>query len=474
MNTPIYDFVEKYNKSKAKRFHMPGHKGIDSILNIEHLDITEFDGADNLWDPNGIISESENNASNLFGSHTFYSTEGSSLVIRAMLFMVKKWALINNMKPYILAARNVHKTFINTAAILDLEVDWLMQKPEDSYQCCTITKEDVEEYMQVIIQKEINNRELAINNSKKTINNEQSNLNVSADIIKRPVALYVTSPDYLGNMLDIKSLSEVCHKYGILLIVDNAHGAYLKFLKPSMHPIDLGADMCADSAHKTLPALTGAAYLHISKTANAFFKDNAKSALELFASTSPSYLIMQSLDLCNAYLSSVYEPLSVLTRKVKNIKYQLLSNGYVLKGDEPIKITVDCKKYGYTGDEIAEILIEKNIFLEYHDDDYIVIMITTKTSDDDLTSLVNALCDIPRKEEMISVNLLTNADSKKPFQAMSFKDALFADFEVIDGKDAVGRILAEPTVSCPPCVPIYMCGERIDHIFTEKKIKVVK
>ena len=112
-------------------------------------------------------------------------------------------------------------------------------------------------------------------------------------------AVYITSPDYLGGMSDIKSLSETAREYGVPLIVDNAHGAYLRFLKDSLHPIDLGADMCCDSAHKTLPVLTGGAYLHISENAPETYKNLGKKAMELFGSTSPSYLILQSLDKAN-------------------------------------------------------------------------------------------------------------------------------------------------------------------------------
>ena len=102
--------------------------------------------------------------------------------------------------------------------------------------------------------------------------------------------MYVTSPDYLGGMQDVAALAEVCHRYGTLLAVDNAHGAYLRFLRPSRHPLDLGADLCCDSAHKTLSVLTGGAYLHIARTAPTSLAENAKEALALFGSTSPSYL----------------------------------------------------------------------------------------------------------------------------------------------------------------------------------------
>ena len=225
MNTPICDFVRRYAESKTLRLHMPGHKG-KGPLGIEQLDITEISGADSLYEASGIIAESEANASALFGCPTFYSTEGSSQCIRAMLHLA---TCGRNRR--IAAARNVHKTFLSAAALLDLQVDWLYPDSEGSYLACPITAETLENYF--------------------------------ATCEEIPAAVYVTSPDYLGNLLYIDALAAVCHRYGSLLLVDNAHGAYLKFLPDSRHPMDLGADLCCDSAHKTLPVLTGGAYLHI-------------------------------------------------------------------------------------------------------------------------------------------------------------------------------------------------------------------
>ena len=114
------------------------------------------------------------------------------------------------------------------------------------------------------------------------------------------MAFYLTSPDYLGGMQDIAALSAVCDAHGVPLLVDNAHGAYLRFLPGgSRHPIDLGAAACCDSGHKTLPVLTGGAYLHLGPKAPVQEESTVRSALALFGSTSPSYLILQSLDACN-------------------------------------------------------------------------------------------------------------------------------------------------------------------------------
>lgn len=508
MNTPIYDFVNEYSNSKAVRFHMPGHKGVDSLLGVEHLDITEFDGADNLWDADGIIKESEDNASSLFGAKTFYSTEGSSLCIRAMLFMIKKWAYKNNVSPFILAARNAHKTFINAAAILDINVDWLMPKETDTYESCSISADDVETCLAKISSSQnIYTHNDGRANESSTSENSDS-CNGDNELYRNVVtAVYITSPDYLGNMLDIKAISEVCHKHGVLLIVDNAHGSYLKFLEPSLHPIDLGADMCCDSAHKTLPALTGAAYLHVAlpgltsdglnescnasslmsgcstcdnasdylsnntiKQARNFLSCNAKDALSLFASTSPSYLILQSLDLTNKYLSESKNALFSMTETVKNIKKQLLSYGYILKGTEPLKITIDTASYGYTGDEVAKILISHNIFLEYHDKNYIVLMVTTATKSEDLELITGILSSLPRREALKAIPCIV----KKPEQRISPSRALYMESEIIPSSESKGRVLAESAVSCPPCVPVYMAGEVIDELPPSEFVKVIK
>ena len=273
MNTPVVDFVRRYGESGISRLHMPGHKG-QPFLGFESWDITEIQGADALFEAEGILRESEENATGLFGSRrTFYSTEGSSHCIRAMLYL----ALTNRpagAAPLVVAARNVHRAFVSAAALLDLEVAWLWPEESRSLCGCPISPRQLEETLKCLPAP--------------------------------PAAVYLTSPDYLGGMGEIAALSQVCHRFGTLLAVDNAHGAYLRFLSPSLHPLDLGADLCCDSAHKTLPVLTGGAYLHIAKTAPASLAENGKTALALFGSTSPSYLTLCSLDQCNRYLAEGY------------------------------------------------------------------------------------------------------------------------------------------------------------------------
>ena len=135
MKTPICDFVRRYANSDVLRLHMPGHKG-EGRQGCEPYDLTEVMGADSLYDANGIIRESEKNASELFGCDTFYSTEGSSLCIRAMLLLLRQYATEMGREPLILAGRNAHKTFLSGVALLDLDVEWLYGEADSYHVRC--------------------------------------------------------------------------------------------------------------------------------------------------------------------------------------------------------------------------------------------------------------------------------------------------------------------------------------------------
>lgn len=422
---------------------MPGHKGV-SFLGCEDLDITEINGADSLYEADGIISESEANASSLFGCKTFYSTEGSSQCIRAMMHLVTLYAREKGEITRVLAVSNVHKTFLYAAALLDIEVEWLTC--EGDLLTCDVTAEAVEEYF--------------------------------SNAEKLPHALYITSPDYLGKVADIAGLSDVCRRYGVLLCADNAHGAYLRYLPVSEHPIDLGAHICCDSAHKTLPVLTGGAYLHIANDAPAFFAERAKESLALFGSTSPSYLILQSLDAANKYISEGYpELLGEYCLSVMEIKDKLRIRGYLLYGNEPLKITLRAKAYGYLGTELAGVLRENGIECEFADPDYLVLMLTPEIKRVELERICDILCSVPPRAPIFEkAPKITRGERK-----MSIREALFSLPEAVEAKNAVGRILASPSVGCPPAVPIAVCGELLDEnavkcfeYYGIEKISVVK
>lgn len=417
ISTPICDFARDYAERNPARFHMPGHKG-KGFLGCEDRDLTEIEGADDLYHPAGIIAESEANASKLFGWPTVYSTEGSSLCIRAMLALAYTAA---GRRGRVLAGRNAHKTFLSAAILLDFPIRWLWAG--EDYLSCPVTPEQVE---QAILEEG-----------------------------EKPFAVYLTSPDYLGNMADIRGISRVCGKYGVRLLVDNAHGAYLKFLPESRHPMDLGVDYCCDSAHKTLPVLTGGAYLHFREEE---MRGKVKDAMALFGSTSPSYLIMQSLDRANPYLEGLPQRLRTFAPWVAALKDRLLERGLTLGGEEPLKLTWMTRPWGYTGTEIAEILEKKNLICEFRDEGHIVFMFTPENDPWELEKLSRAICQIPRREA-----LPDEAQQRvEPKAACSPRQAVFGERERIPVGESAGRILANLSVSCPPAVPIIMCGEEIE------------
>ena len=215
----------------------------------------------------------------------------------------------------VVAARNVHRAFVSAAALLDLEIRWLWPEESRSLCGCPISPAQLEE----------------------TLNS----------LPEPPAAVYLTSPDYLGGMAQIPALAQVCLPARHLLLVDNAHGAYLRFLQPSLHPLDLGADLCCDSAHKTLPVLTGGAYLHLSPTAPAQLASLAKSALGLFGSTSPSYLTLASLDLCNRYLAEGYpQRLAEAVERLAELRERLTAAGWRVEPSDPCGVTVAAPRGG--------------------------------------------------------------------------------------------------------------------------------
>ncbi len=423
MDTPILDFLKQYSQQDRVRFHMPGHKG-RGILGCEKWDITEVYGGDALYEADGIIAESERNAAELFGTRrTCYSTEGSSQCIRAMLYL----ALNNRPKGnsnVIVAARNVHKAFVYAAALLDIEPVWLWPESGGSLCGCPVTPKMLKETLD--------------------------------GLDAPPAAVYVTSPDYLGGMADIESLADVCHDSGTMLIVDNAHGAYLKFLPSSLDPLDLGADMCCASAHKTLPVLTGGAYLHISRRLPECYAEQAKAALALFGSTSPSYLILASLDACNSLLAGDYpKRIAEWAGSMERLKRRLKSRGWEISQSDPLRLTIRAART-MSGKDIAMLLRGGGIECEYADAGYAVLMTTPNNTLEELHRLENVLGECsggPAENEPLP---LAGAE-----RAMSVREAFFRPHELIPVREALGRICGAPAVSCPPAIPIAVSGERI-------------
>ena len=428
MTTPIIDFLHSYEKNISLRLHMPGHKGkfwIHPLSECHLMDITEVKGADSLYEAEGIIAESEKNAAENFSvKHTFYSAGGSTLGIQTML------SVVVGEKGKVVAARNAHRAFVNTCALIDADIIW-------------VTGEKADVISSSVIPSDIG----------KVLAEEK-------DIS----AVYITSPDYYGRIADIKGISDVCKKHGVPLIVDNAHGSHLAFLEENIHPIALGADICCDSAHKTLPVLTGGAYIH---TNSDKYASLIKEKQSLYGSSSPSYLILASLDYCNFTLSeSGRKLMKMQSENMKKLKDRL-SSAWSFIGDDVLHLTVEAYKAGLTGYDLSERLRENGIECEYADEYYVTFLFSMVDDEEDYDTLADAM------EKIIQPRILIRKDETPfvlPEKVMSIRKATFSESEKISVDNAKGRICAHNITHCPPCIPIVVAGEIVD----ENSINILK
>ena len=426
MDAPICRFVREYAAGGISRLHMPGHKGVGPI-GCEAVDITEIAGADDLSCPDGIIAGSEHNATALFGSRaTFYSTGGSSQCVKAMLLLCAR----RSKSRTVLAARNVHKSFMYACALLDLIPEWLCGEETSSLCSCPVGAEELERAL--------------------------------SGMDEMPCAIYITTPDYLGGMQDVRALAGVAHAHGVPLVVDNAHGAYLKFLPGGSHPIELGADMCCDSAHKTLGVLTGGAYLHVSRQSAWDFESDAREALGVFGSSSPSYLVMQSLDAMNVRLSSTYRSeLAACVEKLCALKNLLAEAGLPVAESDPLRLTVAAHSFGRHGYGMADALRAHKVEPEFADRDYLVMMFTPDTDEAAYRRVEAALTGIAPGVPFPALKAPRASE-----RVLTPREAMLAPRESVPASLAAGRVSASAAVSCPPAIPVAVMGELITHEHT--------
>lgn len=441
--TPIADFVRAYAASDTSRLHMPGHKGTGP-LGCEALDLTEIAGADELYEAEGIIAQSEAVTARLFGTAgTWYGAEGSSQCIRAMLFLALQAAPKGEGRPVLLAARNAHKALLYAAALLDFDVRWLWPPagPDASLCACPVSPDRLSAALDALAREG-----------------------------RRPFGVYLTSPDYLGGVQDVAALAPLCHARGVPLLVDNAHGAYLRFLPGgSRHPIDLGADLCCDSAHKTLPVLTGGAYLHAGRGLLNPDPADVRGGMCLFGSTSPSYLILQSLDLCAGALAGDWPAhLADCIQSLDALKAQLDARcPGLVRPSEPLKLVLDGAAAGRSGQELAEVFRAHRVECEYADPRYLVLMFTPHNPLRDFDRVRDAALDAiahPGTGEgpaALPAALWEDLERQAGQPACTIRQAVLGCQVRLPAREALGRVCALPTVSCPPAIPIAVSGETI-------------
>lgn len=420
---PLFNALNNHKLLKRSSFHTPGHKNNlkNFYKNLLELDYTELPDTDSLYEPESAILKAEKLTANLFGvEKTAFSAGGCTLCIQSML------KLVSQNRKKIICGRTIHKSAINTMALLGLEPIWIIpHKDAGNFLPGRIQSEDVKKALE-------NNEDIS--------------------------AVYITSPDYFGVISDIKSISKECNKFNVPLIVDNAHGSHLMFLEENLHPIKLGASMTACSGHKTLPILTGGAWLNINDKR---FINDVKGAMALFGSTSPSYPIMASLDLCRLWLEKEgKESFEKLRKKVDKIKQLILNKGMQIPSGvcDPVRISFSPLNIGITGIEMAEILRNSGIEPEYTNYAYIVLIATPFNKDEDFKRLEKAIVNL-KKGQPLAVREYT---SFLPKSKLSPRNAILSRSKTVRIKDALGQVAAETLCPCPPGIPIIMPGEIID------------
>jgi len=357
----LNDTISDYAKKDPVRFHMPGHKGRPLYAPDYALDVTELFFTDNLYDPDpgiNIINELENRVSKCFFKNkdvnSFISCAGATLCIQGAALALAK---SKKRAKYIICDRASHISFVNAISLLDIKPVWVC--PD----------EDFAEKIGVYAQKN-----------------------------KNIIGVFVTSPDYYGAMKDIKRIAEECKKNSLPLAVDNSHGAHLAFHNGGgMHPINLGADISVDSIHKTLPVLTGAAILHADKKF-----DGMKQCINAFASTSPSYLILQSIEKAVDLLEKRgHEEHARLMGEINLFRQRAESLGFAFDTGglrDPFRIVLNC---GGAGEKLYYFLSEKNIFCEFFTEDRVTAIPGISNCAGDFDRLYGGLKDFAQANKIL-------------------------------------------------------------------------
>ena len=418
-DTPIYSALKEHREKDYSSFHTPGHKS-SSFLPEElfSLDYTELPDTDSLYEADGVIAQTETKLARLFGvRQSLISAGGCTLAIQTML------ALASQRGRKMIFGRNIHRSAVNACGLLDIEPIWLLPHSESGFFTGRISPQEAEHAFL---------------------------LHPDAS------ALYVTSPDYYGELSDIKALAQICHSHGALLLVDNAHGSHLAFGTENLHPAALGADMSADSLHKTLPVLTGGALLNIA--CDGF--DDARRIMALFGSTSPSYPVMASIDLCRAYMNgSGREEYAALEKRTGELKKLAGERGLVLPQGEcdPLRLCVNTSCAGLSGADRQTYHFHRfHVEPEFCDGENAVFIITPFNTERDFSRLSEALSALSGNGR----DAPAEAPSL-PLRRLSPREAIFAGAEKLSARQAFGETAAEGVCPCPPGVPVVMPGEVI-------------
>lgn len=429
----LYDKIKEYSDSGVYPFHMPGHKRLfkDDALPYQ-IDITEIYDFDNLHGATGCIKAVEEKAARIYSvNHVNIlingATGGILSAIRAM----------TNYGDKVIVARNCHKSVYNAIELCGLEAEYIMPMQNKEFGI-----------FESILPEQVENK-LKNNNAKLVI---------------------LTSPTYEGVVSDIKSISEICKKYGAKLFVDEAHGAHFPFSQHfPQEAVSLGADAAVVSLHKTLPSLTQTALL---LTNNNQLSKRFEKNLAIFETSSPSYVLMCSVEKCLDFLSDSKEKFLKYISNLKAFRHNCkkLSHLKIFIKTENIfdydlgKIVISTRETNLCGSELSHILRTKyKIELEMAYTDYVIAMTSVCDTKDGFDRLSLALSEIDKQADKAHYSKNQyNYSEFLPQKAIKSSDICSIKELSVPFETSNGKISAEYVWAYPPGIPIVVSGEVID------------
>ena len=441
----LQETLGAYERENCARFHMPGHKGRGLAgfwrEELPLWDVTELDMTDNLHAPHGAIEAAQKNMAKAYGAKaSFFVVNGSTNAVQAMILALDD-------DDSLLLARDCHHAALSGAALRGIPTSYLSPRYDAARGLPgMVTPEDLDS---------------ALEQTKAT-------------------AALITTPNVYGCCADVKGLAEAAHRHGALLMIDGAHGAHFAFSDALPQSLGGVADLFAHSQHKTMDALTQAASLHLNECR--ISEERARRALAMTETTSPSYLLMASLD-WSVYMAQRRDwtgqvkrciALEKMIESIDGFTTLQESTGFGVAERDRTRLVIDVTGRGLTGYEAQQLLEQSGIYIEMADARRLVLITTPNDDPIWYERLLDALSALPKKK--------TEAKGRKneeiPFSAnrlrAGIREATFSASEWIPLNAAIGRVASEPIGIYPPGIAIIMPGEQIerraiDYLFAQEQ-----
>lgn len=443
LKMPLLEALLQYKNEDVYPFHTPGHKGgrgMQRLLRQElgasvQIDVSLMSELDDIHEPETYIKYAQKLAAQTYGSDAcFWAVNGTSQAIQAMLMTA--------LKPgeKLLLPRNAHRSVAGGLILGGIEAVYMQPQYQEAFGIqMQVTWQDIEQALK------------------------------KDESIK---AVLLTSPNYYGVAADVKKIADICHKYGAVLLVDEAHGAHLGFselLPPSA--LQCGADACAQSTHKILGAMTQCSMLHIQ--GKRLDLQRAADVMSILTTTSPNYLLMASLDAARAQVQSYGREMAEFA-VLEAAKLRNLCKSYTgLKILEPMdcgglylditKVTVNFACWGYTGVEVGVAMREAGVAVELVDAQNVLFLVTyadnSKDFDEALMRIAEVLSDLEAHKRISEQKLVSLVPVTQT--AMSLRDVFYSSKKSVPLVQAMGKICGEQVSFYPPGIPVLLPGELI-------------